>query len=205
VYLHVCTYVLLPQRVRPAITADPGEGHDRRAVRVAPPPSTGRAVRSCHQLVALQLRQPRRPVPQCLRGGGCRTRDHQQQAVSFATDLCHGLDCKRSWRRVMRRHNGIRDSLARPLKLGFFVEPPADRRRATWATRPPPGEQPRGFRGNQCGEVRRPAQLRPIQFIVETGGYINRRAHLFLDTPAADSRTQGTSGDRHPTTSRSGG
>ena len=38
-----------------------------------------------------------------------------------------------------------------------------------------------------------------VPFIVETGGYINRRAHLFLDTlrgsqgsrPAADSRTQG--------------
>jgi hypothetical protein len=38
-----------------------------------------------------------------------------------------------------------------------------------------------------------------VPFFVETGGYINRRAHLFLDTlrgsqgsrPAADSRTQG--------------
>ena len=31
-----------------------------------------------------------------------------------------------------------------------------------------------------------------VPFIVETGGYINRRAHLFLDTlRAADSRTQG--------------
>jgi hypothetical protein len=38
-----------------------------------------------------------------------------------------------------------------------------------------------------------------VPFIVETGGYVNRRAHLFLDTlrgsqgsrPAADFRTQG--------------
>ncbi len=48
-----------------------------------------------------------------------------------------------------------------------------------------------------------------VPFIVETAGYINRRAHLFLDTlqgPRAPPTPgpRGTSGDRHPKTSRSG-
>ncbi len=36
-----------------------------------------------------------------------------------------------------------------------------------------------------------------VPFIVETGGYINRRAHLFLDPPPTPG-PRGTSGDRHP-------
>ncbi len=45
-----------------------------------------------------------------------------QQTVSFATDPCHGLYCKRHWKRVMRRHDSIRDSLARTLELGLFKD-----------------------------------------------------------------------------------
>jgi hypothetical protein len=64
--------------------------------------------------------------------------DHQQQTASFATDPCHGLYYKRRWKRVMRRHDSIRDS--RTLELGLFKDvratvdgasgaEPADRRR----------------------------------------------------------------------------
>ncbi len=81
-----------------------------------------RAMRHATSSVALQLRQPRRPAPQCLLGGraGAVERadeanqdDHLQRTVSFATDPCHGLYCKRRWKRVMRRHDSIRDNLAR--------------------------------------------------------------------------------------------
>jgi hypothetical protein len=47
--------------------------------------------------------------------------NHQQQeAVSFATDPCHGLFCKRRCTRVMRRHDSIRDSLVCTLELELF-------------------------------------------------------------------------------------
>jgi hypothetical protein len=36
--------------------------------------------------------------------------DHQ--AASFATDPCHGLLCRRRWKRVTERHDSIRDRLA---------------------------------------------------------------------------------------------
>ena len=36
--------------------------------------------------------------------------DHQ--ATSFATDPCHGLLCRRRWKRVTKRHGSIRDRLA---------------------------------------------------------------------------------------------
>jgi hypothetical protein len=61
--------------------------------------------------------------------------DHQPQTVSFATDPCHGLYCKRRWKRVMRRHDSIRDSLMLTLELGLFkdvratVEPRVQTRR----------------------------------------------------------------------------
>jgi hypothetical protein len=162
--------------------------------------------------------------------------DHQQQAASFATDPCHGLYCKRRWKRVMRRHDSIRDSLARTLELGLFkdvratVEPRvpnpqtgADLRRGdikvhqggtTWILDIGvvcPGTQRYVDQGSQTTPGRAAEAYAAIKaakyadqpnfvpFIVETGGYINRRAHLFLDTlrgsqgsrPAADSRTQG--------------
>jgi hypothetical protein len=135
----------------------------------------------------------------------------------------------------MRRHDSIRDSLARTLELGLFkevratVEPRvpnpqtgADLRRGdikvhqggtTWTLHIGvvcSGTQRYVDQGSQT--TRRAAEAysaikaakyadQPnfVPFIVETGGYINRRAHLFLDTrrgfqgsrPAADSRTQG--------------
>jgi hypothetical protein len=38
--------------------------------------------------------------------------DDDHQAASFATDPCHGLLCRRRWRRVTKRHDSIRDRLA---------------------------------------------------------------------------------------------
>jgi hypothetical protein len=40
--------------------------------------------------------------------------DHQ--AASFATDPCHGLLCRRRWKRVTKRHDSIRDRLATVLR-----------------------------------------------------------------------------------------
>ena len=48
--------------------------------------------------------------------------DHQ--AASFATDPCHGLLCRRRWKRVTKRHDSIRDRLATVLgRVNGTVEP----------------------------------------------------------------------------------
>jgi hypothetical protein len=150
----------------------------------------------------------------------------------------------------MRRHDSVRDSLARTLELGLFkdvrstVEPRvpnpqtgADLRRGdikvhqggtTWILDIGvvcPGTQRYVDQGSQTTPGRAAEAYAAIKaakyadqpnfvpFIVETGGYINRRAHLFLDTlrvsqgsrPPPTLGPRGTSEDRHPKTSRSGG
>jgi hypothetical protein len=42
--------------------------------------------------------------------------DDDHQAASFATDPCHGLFCRRRCKRVTKRHDSIRDRLARVLE-----------------------------------------------------------------------------------------
>ncbi len=61
---------------------------------------------SCHQLT----------------GANARPRPIKTATNSFATDPCHSLHCKRRWKRVMRRHDSIRDSLTRTLELGLVKD-----------------------------------------------------------------------------------
>jgi hypothetical protein len=121
--------VLSPQRVRPAVTADPGEGHGRRALRPARPPSTGRAVRHATSSVALQLCQPRRPTPHSayVESAVELTRSRgQARRPPTGSVLRHGPVprpvLQAPLKRVMRRHDSTRDSQSRTLELGLFKD-----------------------------------------------------------------------------------
>jgi hypothetical protein len=156
--------------------------------------------------MALQLQRPRRPTPQERVAEANLENDHQ--AASFATDPCHGLLCRRRWKRVTKRHDSIRDRLATALGrvsgTSATVEPRvlqpqdgADQRRGdikvskhgnTWILDVGvvcPGTQTKVVPRRDWR--RRPTPVKAakhadqdnfIPFILETGGRVNKAARL---------------------------
>ena len=150
----------------------------------------------------------------------CRKRGQGQRGrptVSFAADPCHGLCCKRLWRRVMRRH-----VTAAVTRVGDSCANPTDRRRwhhvASASCAPGPsatyvdlGSQAAPERTGSRG-LRRSTPTSPTLSLSSwrpeaTLGPLPLPGHPTGGSPALPPTRgpRGTSGDRHPKTSRSGG
>jgi hypothetical protein len=140
--------------------------------------------------------------------------DHQQQTASFTTDPCQGLYCKDVRATVEPRvpnpqtgadlrRGGIKAHQGGTTWiLDIGVVCPGTQRYVDQGSQTTPGRAAEAYAAKYAD------QPNFVPFIVETGGYINRRAHLTLRGSQGSRPTlgpRGTSGDRHPKTSRSGG